>query len=169
VKRVNAVIEVFSRVRKLVPSRLLMVGDGPDLGEAQRLAQFLNLSDFVQFLGEQDGVVPLLSASDVFLLTSAQESFGLAALEAMACGVPVVASAVGGLPEVIPDGEAGFLRPVGDVAALAEAAAILLADEPRRRAMGAAARRRAETHYRIDPAIDRYLSIYRRVIGRPSP
>ena len=101
VKRVAAAVEVFARVREQQPARLLMVGDGPDLGEAQRLAQTLGVADDVLFLGEQDQVVPLLSVADVFLLPSAQESFGLAALEAMACEVPVVASRVGGLPEVV--------------------------------------------------------------------
>src|SRR5262249_11258389 len=109
VKRVTAVVEIFARVRRERPARLLMVGDGPDLDAAVRTAKGLGVSDDVTFLGEQDVVVPLLSVSDVFLLPSMQESFGLAALEAMACEVAVVASRVGGLPEVIEDGVTGFL------------------------------------------------------------
>ena len=105
VKRVAAVVDVFARICRAVPARLLMVGDGPDLGEAMHRARSLGVGDHVNFLGEQDAVLPLLSVSDVFLLPSAQESFGLAALEAMACDVPVVASRVGGLPEVIAHGE----------------------------------------------------------------
>ena len=98
VKRVTAVIEVFRQIRRAVPARLLMVGDGPDLAEAVRLARSHGLTEHVQFLGDQEQVVPLLSVSDLFLMPSLQESFGLAALEAMACEVPVVASRVGGVP-----------------------------------------------------------------------
>jgi N-acetyl-alpha-D-glucosaminyl L-malate synthase BshA len=161
VKRVNVVIDVFSRVRKLVPSRLLMVGDGPDLGEAQRLAQSLNLSDSIQFLGEQDRVVPLLSASDVFLLTSAQESFGLAALEAMTCEVPVVASKVGGLPEVIDQGVTGFLHPPDDLGGMAQSVAHLLLDERMRRQFGAAARKAARARYCDTAIVPKYEAFYR--------
>jgi N-acetyl-alpha-D-glucosaminyl L-malate synthase BshA len=164
VKRVKAVIEVFSRVRKLVPSRLLMVGDGPDLAEAQRLAQFLNLSEFVQFLGEQDGVVPLLSASDVFLLTSAQESFGLAALEAMACEVPVVASKVGGLPEVIDHGVTGFLHAPDDFTGMAQSVAHFLLDERMRRQFAAAAKKAAHARYCDTAIVPLYEAYYRETL-----
>src|SRR5262249_29645848 len=109
VKRIDAVVEVFARVRREVPARLLLVGDGPELEPASRLAARLGVRDHIAFLGEQDPVILLLSVSDVFLLPSAQESFGLAALEAMACGVPVVASRVGGLPKLIADGVTGCL------------------------------------------------------------
>src|SRR5689334_23649224 len=137
-----------------------MVGDGPDLSEAQRLAQFLNLSEFVQFLGEQDGVVPLLSASDVFLLTSAQESFGLAALEAMACEVPVVASKVGGLPEVVDHGVTGFLHVPDDLDGMAHSVARLLLDDHLRREFGAAARKVAQDRYSDTAIIPRYEAYY---------
>jgi N-acetyl-alpha-D-glucosaminyl L-malate synthase BshA len=166
VKRVSAVIDVFSRVRKLVPSRLLMVGDGPDLGEAQRLAQALNLSEAVQFLGEQDRVVPLLSASDVFLLPSAQESFGLAALEAMTCEVPVVASKVGGLPEVIDHGVTGFLHSPDDLNGMAHSVAHLLLDDRMRRHFGAAARKAARDRYSDSAIIPMYEAYYRETIER---
>src|SRR5204863_1411627 len=128
VKRLAAVIEVFARIRRRLPARLLMVGDGPELGEATRLAQARAIAGDVEFLGEQDQVLPLLSAADVFLLPSAQESFGLAALEAMACEVPVVASNVGGLPELIEDGVSGFLHPLDDLDGMAESALRLLTD-----------------------------------------
>ena len=109
VKRVDAVVQIFDRVRRQVPARLLLVGDGPDLPTAHRVARELGISHLVRALGAQEEVLSLLSASDVFVLPSAQESFGLAALEAMACEVPVVASRVGGLPEVIEHGVTGYL------------------------------------------------------------
>ena len=128
VKRVQAVIEIFDRICRSVPAHLLMVGDGPELDGASRLAHELGLDDRVHFLGEQDQVLPLLSIADVFLLPSAQESFGLAALEAMACGVPVVASNVGGLPEVIDHGRNGFLHPLDDLDGMARSSVALLTD-----------------------------------------
>jgi N-acetyl-alpha-D-glucosaminyl L-malate synthase BshA len=169
VKRVDDVVAVFARLQASRPLRLQLVGDGPERPRIEADVAARGLAGAVEFTGERADLPAVLREADVFLLPSETESFGLAALEAMACGVPVVASAVGGLPEVIPDGEVGFLRPMGDLAAMAEAAGRLLDDEPLRRAMGAAARRRAETQYRIDPAIDRYLAIYRRVLSGPSP
>ena len=112
VKRIDAVVDVFDRIRQRVPARLLLVGDGPELAAAYRVARQRDISGLVHAVGAQEEVVPLLSASDLFLLPSAQESFGLAALEAMACEVPVVASNVGGLPEVIEHGVSGFLHPL---------------------------------------------------------
>jgi N-acetyl-alpha-D-glucosaminyl L-malate synthase BshA len=166
VKRVGVAIDVFSRVRTLVPSRLLMVGDGPDLGEAMRQAQALNLGDAVQFLGEQDRVVPLLSASDVFLLPSAQESFGLAALEAMTCEVPVVASKVGGLPEVIDHGVTGFLHAPDDLTGMAQSVAYLLLDERLRRQFGAAAKKVAHARYCDFAIIPKYETFYQETIEK---
>ena len=128
VKRIEAVIDVFDRIRRRVPSRLLLVGDGPDLDGAVRRARDLGLGDAVVPLGEQEQVVPLLSVADLFLLPSAQESFGLAALEAMACQVPVVASRVGGLPEVIENGVTGFLHDPDDLEGMASSGAALLTD-----------------------------------------
>jgi N-acetyl-alpha-D-glucosaminyl L-malate synthase BshA len=128
VKRVRTVVEVFARIAAHVPSRLLLVGDGPDLGEALDRARELGVADRVDALGEQDPVTPLLSVSDLFLLPSAQESFGLSALEAMACGVPVVASNVGGLPEVVEQGASGFLHRPDDVEGMAASGIALLTD-----------------------------------------
>jgi N-acetyl-alpha-D-glucosaminyl L-malate synthase BshA len=166
VKRVPVAIKVFARVRKLVPCRLLMVGDGPDLGEAVRVAEALNLGDAVQFLGEQDRVVPLLSASDVFLLPSAQESFGLAALEAMTCEVPVVASRVGGLPEVIDHGVTGFLHSPDDLDGMSESIARLLLDDDMRRQFGVAARQVALDRYSDTAIVPMYEAYYHETIDR---
>ena len=166
VKRVNAVIDVFARVRRMVPCRLLMVGDGPDLNEATRLAETLKLGDAVQFLGEQDRVVPLLSASDVFLLPSVQESFGLAALEAMTCEVPVVASKVGGLPEVIDHGVTGMLHAPDDFDGMAQSVAHLLLDDRRRRQFGAAARKVARDRYSDTAIVPMYEAYYEEVVAR---
>ena len=167
VKRVNAVVEVFAEVRRLMPSRLLMVGDGPDLADASRLARSLGVADAVDFLGEQDQVVPLLSASDVFLLPSAQESFGLAALEAMACGVPVVASRVGGLPEVIEDGVSGFLHPPSDVAGMAGSIRRLLTEQDLHARMARSAAESARSRFCDDLIIPMYEAYYEEILARP--
>jgi N-acetyl-alpha-D-glucosaminyl L-malate synthase BshA len=163
-KRVQDVVRIFARVRATTPALLRLVGNGPERSGAAALTHELGLADDVEFLGEGVNLPEVLRGADVFLLPSETESFGLAALEALACGVPVVASAVGGLPEVITDGEVGFLRPVGDVAAMADAVQRLLTDEGLRHAQSLAARRRAEAHFTIAPAIDRYVDIYRRVL-----
>ena len=164
VKRVKTVIEVFARVREQVPARLLMVGDGPDLADASRLARALDVGDDVEFLGEQDQVVPLLSAADVFVLPSAQESFGLAALEAMACEVPVVASRVGGLPEVIEDGVDGFLHKPDDLDGMVHSTLRLLTDEALHRRTAAAARLTAEGRYCDSKIVPLYEAYYEEVL-----
>jgi L-malate glycosyltransferase len=165
IKRVPDVVEVFARLRAERPARLRLVGDGPDRAEVAALAARLGVAADVEFLGERVDLPAVLREADLFLLPSETESFGLAALEAMASGVPVVASAVGGLPEVIPDGEVGFLCRLGDVEAMAAAAHRLFDDGALHARLSAAARRLAETRYRVEPAVDRYVSVYRRVIG----
>jgi N-acetyl-alpha-D-glucosaminyl L-malate synthase BshA len=164
-KRLDDVVEVFARVRAARPARLRLIGDGPERARVEAAVAARGLGADVEMLGERADLPALLRGADVFLLPSEVESFGLAALEALACGVPVVASDVGGLPEFVAEGEVGFLRPVGDVAAMAEAVGRLLDDEPLRRRLGAAGRRLAETRYALAPAVDRYLEIYRRVLG----
>jgi len=159
VKRVTAVVDIFARVRRQIAARLLVVGDGPGLRDATQLARQLGVSADVEFVGEQDQVAPLLSASDVFLLPSAQESFGLAALEAMACEVPVVASRVGGLPELIEHGVSGFLHQPDDFDGMAASSLRLLTDQEFHASVAAAARRTAETLYcesRIVPMYEQY-------------
>ena len=167
VKRVTAVVEVFARIQRQLPARLLMVGDGPDLAEATRLARTLDLADAVEFLGEQDELLPLLSASDVFLLPSAQESFGLAALEAMACDVPVVASRVGGLPELVEHGVNGFLHVPDDLDGMARSAVSLLTDQALHRRMAEAARQTAHERFCDVKIIPLYESYYEEVLARP--
>jgi N-acetyl-alpha-D-glucosaminyl L-malate synthase BshA len=166
VKRVPAVVDVFARICRDVPARLLMVGDGPDLAEAMHHARSLGIGDAVKFLGEQDSVLPLLSISDVFLLPSAQESFGLAALEAMACDVPVVASRVGGLPEVIAHGISGFLHEPGDLDAMAASSIRLLTDEPLHRQVADAARRSVHERFCDGIIVPIYEAYYEEVLGR---
>ncbi len=160
VKRVVAVIEIFARIRRDMPARLLMVGDGPDMGEAVLRARALGLADDIHFLGEQDQVLPLLSISDLFLLPSAQESFGLAALEAMACEVPVIASRVGGLPEVITHDDSGFLHAPDDLDGMARSAAMLLTDEGLHRRVAGAARRRVHERFCDEKIVPVYEAYY---------
>jgi L-malate glycosyltransferase len=166
VKRVGAVIDVFARICREVPARLLMVGDGPDLGDAVQRARSLDIAGRVHFVGEQDQVLPLLSISDVFLLPSAQESFGLAALEAMACEVPVVASRVGGLPEVIAHEETGFLHALDDLDGMAQSAIRLLTDEKLHRRIATAARRTVHERFCDEEIVPMYEAYYQEVLSR---
>jgi N-acetyl-alpha-D-glucosaminyl L-malate synthase BshA len=168
VKRVAAVVDVFSRVHVRVPSRLVMVGDGPDLNDAVKLARHLGVFEQVDFVGEQDLVVPLLSAADGFLLPSTQESFGLAALEAMACEVPVVASRVGGIPEVVQHGVSGFLHAPDDLDGMADSTVRMLEDPELHRRIALAARRTAVERFSDHQIVPLYESYYEEVLLAPS-
>ena len=163
VKRTKSVVEIFARVRREVDARLLMVGDGPDLLDATRLARSLGVGDDVEFLGEQDQVVPLLSAADVCLVPSAKESFGLAALEAMACEVPVVASRIGGLPELVQDGVNGFVHDPDDLEGMARSTIRLLTDEGLHSRAAKAARRTAEEHFCDSKIVPMYEAFYQEI------
>ena len=165
VKRVEAVVEVFARIASRVPARLLLVGDGPDLVKARDRARSLDIEDRVDVLGEQDQVVPLLSISDLFLLPSMQESFGLAALEAMACEVPVVASCVGGLGEVIEHGRTGFLHDLDDLEGMADSGVALLTDPAFHRAIAGAGRRVVAERFCADLIVPRYEDFYTELVG----
>ena len=165
VKRIDAVVQVFAGIAARVPAVLLLVGDGPEIPLARRVAAQLGVTDRVQFLGAQENVTPLLSIADLFLLPSEQESFGLAALEAMACGVPVVASNAGGLPEVIEHGRTGFLHPVGDVQAMAASGLLLLTDEALAQRIAADAVRTVRERFCVDRIVPMYEQHYRRVLG----
>jgi len=167
VKRPVDCVEILSRVlRKGINTRLVMVGDGSERTNVEHRARCLGIYDKCVFVGKQPKIVDYLSAADVLLLPSEQESFGLAALEAMACEVPVIASRVGGIPEVISDGETGFLSEVGDLEKMAEDAARLLSDATRRREIGKRARESAVTRYRTDIVIPKYIEFYEQVLRK---
>jgi L-malate glycosyltransferase len=166
VKRLDSVVETFARIVSRVPAVLLLVGDGPELPASRRLAKQLEVADRVHYLGAQEDVLPLLSIADVFLLPSEQESFGLAALEAMACEVPVVASNAGGLPEVIEHGVTGFLHDVGDVGAMAASAVTLLTDAGLHQRITAAAVRHVRQSFCVTRVVPMYEALYRRVAGQ---
>ncbi|AEJ43482.1 N-acetyl-alpha-D-glucosaminyl L-malate synthase BshA [Alicyclobacillus acidocaldarius] len=165
VKRLHDVIAVFERVARRMPAKLLLVGEGPDLGAAKRQVEEACLSHRVHFLGRQDEVAPLFAAADLFLLPSESESFGLVALEAMSCGVPVVGSTAGGIPEVVVHGETGFLAPVGRVDEMADLACKILEDEALYRAFSARARERAMRAFHVDEKVSEYEAVYREVMS----
>lgn len=154
VKRVEEVVRAFSVLRRRMKAVLVLVGDGPELPKAEHLARELGIRDDLRLLGQQKPE-PILQASDLFLLPSRSESFGLSALEAMACGVPVLGYHAGGLPEVVEDGVTGLLCPEGTDHCLGSLAADLLLDEPRYQAMRVAARKRAE-EFAPKPIVDAY-------------
>jgi N-acetyl-alpha-D-glucosaminyl L-malate synthase BshA len=164
-KRVDDVVRVLAAVRRRVPARLLLIGDGPERSRVEALVRELGLGEAVRFLGMQRNFVDVLQSADLFLLPSQIESFGLAALEALACGVPVVASRTGGVPEVVADGEVGLLFEVGDVEAMAGGVVRLLEDAALWARMSAAARARALALYPREPTVSRYEAYYRRVLG----
>ena len=165
VKRVLDVVRILDRVTREVPAVLLMVGEGPERSSAQALARRLGLQDRVRFLGTQESIEEIAGMADVFLLPSELESFGLSALEAMACGVPVVGSDAGGLPEVVKHTETGYLLPVGDVEGMAARTLEILKCDERRRAMGRAGRRRAEALFGAERIVNQYERYYEKVLA----
>jgi len=167
VKRVGDAVLALAEILPSRPAALVLVGDGPERQAVEKLAASLGLGRHVAFLGEQLQMGRLLAQADLFVLPSEQESFGLAALEALASGVPVVATRVGGLPEVVRHSETGLLVPVRDPSALAKAVLDLLGDEPRRAAMGLAARADALARFRPEPVVARVEALYRRLL-RPA-
>lgn len=166
VKRVVDCVEILARVHdRKIKARLVMVGDGPERARAEGRARTLGIDSYCSFVGKQAKIVDYLSAADVLLLPSDHESFGLAALEAMACEVPVVASRVGGVPEVVTDGETGFLSEVGDVEKMSLDAARLLENANLRREMGGRARASAVSRYSTDLVIPQYIEFYERILA----
>lgn len=166
VKRVTDVIRIFDVVRKSVPSKLVLVGDGPDRSVCEKLCHDLGIDHEVRFLGKQTNLVEIHSASDLFLLPSQSESFGLSALEAMACEVPVVSSSVGGLPELVVHGETGYIAEIGDIDRMARYAIDLFRNEEKRLRFAEAGRRRAVEQFNSEKIVDQYETYYRTVLGK---
>jgi N-acetyl-alpha-D-glucosaminyl L-malate synthase BshA len=167
VKRTQDVVKIFAGVREKIPSKLLMVGDGGERSECEQLCRDLGVSNDVRFLGKQDAIEEILSVSDLFLMPSQSESFGLAALEAMACKVPVISTNAGGLPELNIDGETGFLRDVGDVKGMADCAIYILEDEKRLQTFKENALARAK-EFDLAKILPQYEAYYSEVIARSS-
>ena len=164
VKNLPVVVEVFARVRRETPAKLLLIGDGPELEAVERQVAEKGLGSDVVFLGDQEFIAKVLPVGDVFLLPSEHESFGLAALEAMSCAIPVVASNIGGLHEVIDDGETGFLFDPHDAEGMSETILGLFRDENRRREIGARARARAEKDFGKDKIVSQYVALYEELL-----
>ncbi|MEO5814048.1 MAG: N-acetyl-alpha-D-glucosaminyl L-malate synthase BshA [Gemmatimonadaceae bacterium] len=169
VKHVQDVIATYARVAREIPSILVMVGDGPDRLDAEQQARDLGISDDVYFLGKLDSVAPLLASAHLFLLPTKSESFGLSALEALACGVPVIGCRVGGLPEVVRDGETGSLCEPGDVEGMARAAIDLLGDEEKWLAVSTRAAADARARFGQDEVVSQYESFYTRALNGTVP
>ena len=167
VKRTVEVVEVFHRLHSEgIGIKLLLVGDGPDRVPTEHRARELGVIDDIRFLGKQEPIEEILAIADIFLMPSGSETFGLAALEAMACRVPVIATNIGGLPELIIDGETGFLCDVGDIDAFTDKARLLLQDEELRQRLAEASRKRAAECFDTDKIVPLYESYYERVRDR---
>lgn len=165
VKRVLDCVRILAEVRKSMKARLVFVGDGPDRGEAERLCRELGVSDQVMFLGKQNALPEILSTADIFLLPSQQESFGLSALEAMSCGIPVVGTNIGGIGEVVKHGETGYLAELADVERMAKYCTDLLSSEKKLAVFKQAARERAQEKFDIGAIVPMYEALYERVVG----
>jgi L-malate glycosyltransferase len=163
IKRVTDVVKIFAEVNKVVPSKLLFVGDGPERPAAESLCRELNLCDHMRFVGKQEQMEEILAIADLFLLTSDYESFGLAALEAMAAGVPVISTNAGGLPEINVNGLTGFLGNVGDIKGMSEHAIQLLSNEKMLAEFKANASEHA-SHFDIHNIVPRYEALYNRFL-----
>ncbi|MDD5362622.1 MAG: N-acetyl-alpha-D-glucosaminyl L-malate synthase BshA [Ignavibacteria bacterium] len=163
VKRVDDVIKIFAKVREQIPSSLILIGDGPERSACERLCRELGLSDYVKFMGKQDSLPEILSIADIFLMPSQAESFGLSALEAMSCGVPVISSSVGGLPELNLHGETGYIAEIGDVDRMAKYAVDLLTNEKKYKLFQKNARERAE-YFNEDKIVGVYEKFYEKIL-----
>ncbi len=160
VKRVQDVVKVFARIESEMPVKLLLVGDGPEMSNVCKLVKELGLKEKVLFLGKQDKVEELYSISDLMLLLSEKESFGLVALEAMACGVPCIGTDIGGIPEVISDGETGYICKLGDIGGMAEKAAGLLADADKHASFSHRAVQTAREKFSAEQIVSEYERLY---------
>jgi L-malate glycosyltransferase len=165
VKRVPDTIKILKKVIEDVPAKLILVGDGPDRSECERLCRQLDLCDQIKFLGKQEGLVEILNSADLFLIPSQSESFGLAALEAMSCGLPVISSSVGGLPELISHNETGFIAEIGDVDRMAKYAVDLLSNDKKYKLFSKNARNRAVNNFDKSKIIPIYEEFYKSVLN----
>ena len=165
VKRVTDTIKILAKVKKELPTKLVLVGDGPDRSECERLARELDLHKDVIFLGKQDGLTEILNAADLFLMPSQSESFGLSALEAMACGIPVISSSVGGLPELIVQNETGFIAEFGDVDRMAKYTVDLLTNEKKYKSFSKNSRDRAVNTFDKKLILPKYVSYYEKILN----
>lgn len=165
-KKVDDVIRIFQKVNEKIPSKLLLIGDGPERSKCEYLAKDLGIDDRVKFYGEQESFMELLSIADLFLMPSQSESFGLSALEAMACGVPVVSSNAGGLPELNLHGETGYIAEIGDVNKMADYAIRLLEDPKRYKIFSENALERATNLFSAEKIIPEYEKYYEEVLGK---
>ena len=165
VKRVEDVIRIFGEVQKKVRSRLLLVGDGPERSACEILTREMNLQQHVRFLGKQLELVPILSSADLMLMPSQSESFGLSTLEAMACGVPVISSSVGGLPELQVHGETGYIAEIGDIDRMAKYAVDLLTNDVKRLQFGNAGRTRAVENFDVRKIVSMYEEYYKECLA----
>ncbi|MBD1209121.1 MAG: N-acetyl-alpha-D-glucosaminyl L-malate synthase BshA [Ignavibacteria bacterium] len=168
VKRVADTVRILHEVLKTVPAKLILVGDGPERSEAERLSRELGIAEHVRFLGKQNGLPQILSAADVFLLPSQSESFGLAALEAMSCGVPVVATSSGGIPEVVVHGETGYVAEIGDTERMAKYVVDLLTNPKKHKRFAEASRQRAIDEFETKLLLPQYTALYERLLATPS-
>ncbi|WP_409270458.1 N-acetyl-alpha-D-glucosaminyl L-malate synthase BshA [Neobacillus sp. SCS-31] len=164
VKRVPDVVQAFARIASSMPAKLLLVGDGPEIRKVLKLVTDLGLKEKVLFLGKQDNVEELYSISDLMLLLSEKESFGLAALEAMACGVPCIGTDIGGIPEVITDGENGYICPLGDIEAIADKAISLLSDHALHRDFSCRASIMVKERFNADKVVGQYERLYYKLL-----
>lgn len=163
-KRVQDVIKIFSELKKKVPSKLMLVGDGPERSDCERLTRELGISDDVKFMGKQDSIPDLLSISDLFLLPSQSESFGLAALEAMSCSVPVISSSIGGLPELNLHGETGYIAEMGDIDRMAKYSIEILSNNKKYKIFSRNARKRA-MQFDSEKIIVQYEDYYKKILN----
>jgi L-malate glycosyltransferase len=164
VKRVHDVIKIFAKVREKIPTVLILVGDGPDRSDCERLCREMGIFEYVKFMGKQDSIAEILSISDLFLMPSQTESFGLSALEAMSCEVPVISSSVGGLPELNIHNETGFIAEIGDVDRMAKYAVELLSNEKKYQLFKKNARERAE-FFNEEKIVSVYEKFYEKILN----
>lgn len=165
VKRVPDTIRILAEVNKTHKAKLVLIGDGPERSDAEKLARELGVAEHVKFLGKQNALVDLLSCANIFLLPSQQESFGLSALEAMSCGVPVVASNIGGIPEVVRHGETGYVAEFGDVERMAKYVRELLDSPKKWKHFSENARQLAVDQFDVNKIVPQYEAMYEQIMG----